>query len=158
MGNFRLAHSFFNFNTYIVLGGKKMNQNYLNLIRLYQSQNPNNSKNLKYYVATDGLSKGNMDATLYDPFGNYVPRKLDENNPLNLLRAYQFALIDLQLYLDTHPNDVVTKELFDKYLDEYNQAKKLYEEKWGPLTLDSEANKGKVWKWQKGWPFEGMGK
>ena len=123
-----------------------MNQNYLNLIRLYQSQNPNNSKNLKYYVAIDGLSKGNMDATLYDPFGNYVPRKLDENNPLNLLRAYQFALIDLQLYLDTHPNDVVTKELFDKYLDEYNQAKKLYEEKWGPLTLDSEANKGKVWK------------
>ena len=118
MGNFRLAHSFFNFNTYIVLGGKKMNQNYLNLIRLYQSQNPNNSKNLKYYVAIDGLSKGNMDATLYDPFGNYVPRKLDENNPLNLLRAYQFALIDLQLYLDTHPNDVVTKELFDKYLDE----------------------------------------
>lgn len=73
-----------------------MNQNYLNLIRLYQSQNPNNSKNLKYYVAIDGLSKGNMDATLYDPFGNYVPRKLDENNPLNLLRAYQFALIDLQ--------------------------------------------------------------
>ena len=158
MGNFRLAHSFFNFNTYVVLGGKKMNQNYLNLIRLYQSQNPNNSKNLKYYVAIDGLSKGNMDATLYDPFGNYVPRKLDENNPLNLLRAYQFALIDLQLYLDTHPNDVVTKELFDKYLDEYNQAKKLYEEKCGPLTLDSEANKGKVWKWQKGWPFEGMGK
>ena len=50
------------------------------------------------------------------------------------------------------------KELFDKYLDEYNQAKKLYEEKCGPLTLDSEANKGKVWKWQKGWPFEGMGK
>ena len=48
--------------------------------------------------------------------------------------------------------------LFDKYLDEYNQAKKHYEEKWGPLTLDSEANKGKVWKWQKGWPFEGMSK
>ena len=50
-----------------------MNQNYLNLIRLYQSQNPNNSKNLKYYVAIDGLSKGNMDATLYDPFG--IPRE-----------------------------------------------------------------------------------
>ncbi|MFR7881580.1 MAG: spore coat protein CotJB [Christensenellales bacterium] len=136
-----------------------MNQNYLNLIRLYQSQNPNNSKNLKYYVAIDGLSKGNMDATLIMILlETMFQENLMKNNPLNLLRAYQFALIDLQLYLDTHPNDVVTKELFDKYLDEYNQAKKLYEEKCGPLTLDSEANKGKVWKWQKGWPFEGMGK
>lgn len=135
-----------------------MNQNYLNLIRLYQNQNPNNQKNLKFYVAIDGYSKGNMDATLYDPFGNYVPRKLDDNNPFNLLRAYQFALIDLQLYLDTHPTDVVTKELFDKYLNEYNKMKNFYEEKCGPLTLDSEANEGKVWKWQKNWPFEGMGK
>ena len=58
-----------------------MNQNYLNLIRLYQSQNPNNSKNLKYYVAIDGLSKGNMDATLYDPLETMFQENLMKTIP-----------------------------------------------------------------------------
>lgn len=132
-----------------------MNQNYLNLIELYQKNNRLQSNAIKYYVAADGLSKGNMDATLYNQFGNYVPRKLDTNIPKIMLMAYNFALIDLQLYLDTHPNDVVSKELFDKYLEEYIKAKRQYESTNGPLTLDSSFNLGKQWKWQKNWPFAG---
>ena len=78
---------------------------------------------------------------------------------VNVLKETQDAVKDiLKEDRNLSKHIPLKKELFDKYLDEYNQAKKLYEEKWGPLTLDSEANKGKVWKWQKGWPFEGMGK
>ncbi len=133
-----------------------MNNNYLNLIKLYQTnQNNQKTNNLSFYVALDGLSKGNMDSTLYNQFENYVPRELNRNNPLHLLMAYQFALIDLQLYLDVRPNDIVVKELYDRYLDDYLKAKKVYENTYGPVTLCSEANKGMGWKWQKNWPFDG---
>lgn len=126
--------------------------NYLNLIQLYQkNQKPNN---LSFYLALDGLSKGNMDSTLYNQFQNYVPRELDKNNPLHLLMAYQFALIDLQLYLDTRPNDLVVKELFNNYQKDYLQAKQNYEKINGPITLSSEDNTT-MWNWQKNWPFSG---
>lgn len=130
-----------------------MNQNYLNLIELYHKRNNSKQNTIKYNVASDGLSKGNMDATLYDQFGNYVPRKLNTNDPKIQLMSYNFAIIDLQLYLDTHPNDVVTKELFDKYLEDYIKVRRIYESTYGPLTLDSSYNLGKEWKWQKNWPF-----
>ncbi len=143
---------------------------YLNLIGLYQSNNQNNNtynpninnmynqnqgSNINYFLAIDGFSNGNMDSTLYDQFENYVPRKLNQNDIRIALLAYNFALIDLQLYLDVNPNDVVTKELFDKYLTSYNETKKKYESMYGALTLDSVANLGQSWTWQKNWPFEG---
>ena len=40
------------------------------------------SRDTRFYVALQGLSKGNMSQGLYDNFGNYVPRELpytDEN-------------------------------------------------------------------------------
>ncbi len=135
-----------------------MNQNYLNLIKLYKDQNYNNDYMPNYhpfYDAIEGYSKGNMDKGLYNQMGNLTPRKLDSNNPLNLLRAYQFAIIDLQLYLDVNPSDLETKALFDKYLENYNDLKKRYESTNYPLTLDSPDNAGKTWKWQKNWPFKG---
>ena len=132
-----------------------MNYNYLNLIKLYQDNLRTNNSNLGFYVALDGFSKGNMDSTLYNQFENRVPRKLDEKNPLHLLMAYQFALIDLQLFLDVNPNNKVVKDLFDRYLEQYHNAKKEYESKYGPITLDSNFNKGQTWKWQEKWPFEG---
>lgn len=130
-----------------------MNENYLNLIEIYRKNNVEYNKNIKNYVAIDGFSKGNMDSTLYNQFENYVPRVLPENNLEVLLMTYQFAIIDLQLYLDVHPNDVVTKELFDKYLVEYNRVKKEFEEKKYPVTLSSNANMGNNWKWLNNWPF-----
>ena len=56
-----------------------------------------------------------MDVALYDPFANYVAKKLDDKDPKVLLRAFLFAMIDLQLYLDVHPDDVVVKDLFTQF-------------------------------------------
>ena len=126
-----------------------MNQNYLNLIRLYKNSNYN--QNLKFYSPIEGFSKGNLDKDLYDQFLNYVPRKLNENDEFNILRANLFAVIDLQLYLDTHPDDQKAKELFDKYLNKYIEVKKSIENKWGPLVLTSKENMGQGWKWLKKW-------
>lgn len=136
-----------------------MNQNYLNLIKLYKDKNnpftKYNQTNNDFYSAIEGYSRGNMFPSLYDPMGNLTPRKLDQSNPLNVLRSYLFAMIDLQLYLDLYPEDTKAKELFNQYLREYNKAKLNYETKNGPLTICSEENAGPTWKWQKNWPFEG---
>ena len=99
-----------------------MNYNYLNLIKLYQDNLRANNSNLGFYVALDGLSKGNMDSTLYNQFENKVPRRLDEKNPLHMLMAYQFALIDLQLFLDVNPNHnghtlIVPKNHYQDFFD-----------------------------------------
>ena len=40
-----------------------------------------------------------MDKNLYNQFENYQPVLLNKNNPNDMLKAYNFMLIDLQLYL-----------------------------------------------------------
>lgn len=130
-----------------------MNQNYLNLVKLYQEQNKPVNNHL--FNALDGYSKGNMFEDLYDQYQNYQIIKRSETNPYDVLRAHQFALIDLGLYLDLHPNDQVIKKEYDEHLKKYNETKKLYEAQIGPLTIDCEKNSEKGWLWQKNWPFNG---
>jgi len=129
--------------------------NYFDLNHFTQELTNNQRASIKFALAVDGLSKGNMDVGLYDPFANYVSKKLDEKDPKVLLRAFLFAMIDLQLYLDIHPDDVVAKELFNKYLEEFNKMKEEIERKEGPLTLDSKYNLTKNWVWECKWPFAG---
>lgn len=129
--------------------------NYFDLNHLNQELANNQRASVKFALAVEGLSKGNMDVSLYDPFANYVSKKLDEKDPKVVLRAYLFAMIDLQLYLDVHPDDVVVKELFNKYLEEFRKMKEEIERKEGPLTFDSEYNLTKNWVWEQNWPFAG---
>lgn len=129
--------------------------NYFDLNHLNQELANNQRASVKFALAVDGLSKGNMDVALYDPFANYVAKKLDDKDPKVLLRAFLFAMIDLQLYLDVHPDDVVVKELFNKYLEEFRKMKEEIERKEGPLTLDSKYNLTKDWVWEHNWPFAG---
>ena len=154
---------FFIFTYFNKEGDEKMD--YFNLIGLYQPNNTNvkgynkeEKPNINYFLAIDGFSNGNMDSTLYDQFENYVPRKQNQNDIRVALLAYNFALIDLQLYLDVNPNDVVTKELFDKYLIAFNDTLQKYEAMYGALTIGSTSNLGSGYSWQKSWPFEGGGK
>ncbi len=128
-----------------------MNQNYLNLIKLYKD---NKSTTTNYYDALEGYAKGNMNKALYNSYKGLNPTNLDANNPYILLGAYQFAIIDLQLYLDMHPDDKSAKELFDKYLNLYIDTKKTFVANNIPLTIDCETNLKQGFNWQKNWPFE----
>lgn len=72
---------------------------------------------------------------------------------LKKISTYQFAALDLQLFLDTHPHDQKTIEKMREYK---NMAKPLiaeYEEKYGPLTKNMTSSNH--WRWIKGpWPWE----
>lgn len=134
--------------------------NYLDFENLSRNLNmqPANNKDIMLSSVIDGFSKGNMDEELYDPYKNYRPVRLNENDPDIMMRAYLFAIIDLQLYLDVHPDDLETKKLFNKYVEEFNKLEKQIESKNGPLYVTSPYNFTSNWVWQKNWPFEGENK
>lgn len=72
---------------------------------------------------------------------------------LKKISTYQFAALDLQLYLDTHPNDADTIAAMNQYKMKLQPLLAEYEEAYGPLTKGiTETNN---WKWIKGpWPWE----
>ncbi|MFZ7133418.1 MAG: spore coat protein CotJB [Eubacteriales bacterium] len=51
------------------------------------------------------------------------------------IMKYQFAVYDLALYLDTHPNDIRAKIVRKEYAETLHQLVMEYEEMHGPLTL-----------------------
>lgn len=108
-----------------------------------------------------GWIKGNLFANLYDPYKNYKPVEVNPNNEkealLYQLMQYQFVLIDLDLYLDTHPNDQEAINLYHKYLTIKKQMCDKYESMYGAITLDSNYLGTNSWTWKNSpWPWEGV--
>ena len=107
----------------------------------------------------EGLIRGNLFKNLYDPYKNFRPNSLNPNNEQEALMyqimQYKFALVDLKLYLDTHPNDEKISSLYKKYLEIEKQMCTNYENMYGPLTTDSMIVANGSWNWiNKPWPWE----
>ncbi len=65
-----------------------------------------------------------------------------------------FAAYDLQLYLDTHPEDEKALSMYTEMVRRAREAKQAYEAAYGPLTPDAAAGK-KEWTWIRSpWPWE----
>ncbi len=76
------------------------------------------------------------------------------NTPLNELSALQFAVTELGLYLDTHPEDAEALALFREYAERTMEARAAYEERFGPLLMQNAGEKG-CWDWIcDPWPWE----
>ncbi len=108
----------------------------------------------------DGFMYGNMFRNEYDSYKNYRVAKLDSNTEIGklLLKIYQydFALNDLSLYLDLHPEDMDVYKIFKKYTDELREYVSLYEKKNGPMELDESNYNNYLW-YEGPWPFIGGG-
>lgn len=74
---------------------------------------------------------------------------------LKELSAKQFALVEMVLYLDTHPNDKTAIAKVAELKLEIKKLTKVFEEKFGPLTfgIDSGENEfewiNDPWPWEK---------
>ncbi len=88
-----------------------------------------------------------------------------EHIGLKLLRELQeleFALVELNLYLDTHPDDDSALETFNKLSSRYAEARRAYEERSGPLVNFGHSDPrchaapGRdPWRWvEDPWPWE----
>jgi len=109
----------------------------------------------------EGWIRGNLFENLYDPYKNYRPQELSADNErealLYQIMQYKFALIELNLYLDTNPNDTSAIDLYNKYLNMEKQSCNQYESMYGPLTLDSNYLNKDTWTWKNSpWPWEVM--
>lgn len=83
------------------------------------------------------------------------------NNDMNcstlLRRVYEasFAMDDIILYLDTHPNDQEALNYYYYVTGLRKQAMEAYESQCGPLMLD-EVRSENYWAWiNNPWPWEG---
>ena len=67
----------------------------------------------------------------------------------------KFAIIELALYLDTHPCDTKALCLHNDYSKKYKEITDKYQKVYGPLTIDYPCNK---WRWlEMPWPWERRG-
>lgn len=65
-----------------------------------------------------------------------------------------FAVYDLGLYLDTHPEDSRAMEMYTDLVRRAGEAKRAYEAAYGPLTPEAAAGQ-KEWTWIRSpWPWE----
>ncbi len=72
---------------------------------------------------------------------------------LRMLSSYDFAVNDLHIYLDTHPDDSKAAKALNKYRQESDKLRTQYEEKFGPLTTSDE--NGNRWSWiSDPWPWD----
>ena len=71
---------------------------------------------------------------------------------VNDIRELEFAITELALYLDTHPEDSKALCLHKKYCKECKELKDDYQKMFGPLTINFPCNK---WRWiERPWPWE----
>ncbi|MDE5539322.1 MAG: spore coat protein CotJB [Bacilli bacterium] len=70
--------------------------------------------------------------------------------------AYSFAINDLNLYLDLHPDDKEMFETFKKYVKEKEKLCKEYEKNYGPLEITDTT--GSKYNWiDSPWPWDNIG-
>ena len=95
---------------------------------------------------------------LYSPYKNYIPTELTPKNEkeslLWELSTFSFAAHELNLYLDIHPNDQSMFLLFMDYQKKANRLMEEYEQKYGPITINSEEMNS--FDWINEWPWEGQ--
>ena len=66
-----------------------------------------------------------------------------------------FALVEANLYLDTHPCDAPAMAYFHQMAQAYQTAKEAYEAQFGPLTATASSDTA-YWSWVNDpWPWEG---
>lgn len=71
------------------------------------------------------------------------------------IMMYGFAIDDVILFLDTHPDDCEARAYFERMRDAYKDLKKEYAEQFGPLHL-TDVDAEKYWTWvEDPWPWEG---
>lgn len=71
---------------------------------------------------------------------------------INQIKALDFAIIDIGLYLDTHPEDQRALCMHREYAKQVKDLKDKYQKMYGPLTIFFPCNK---WRWiEEPWPWE----
>ena len=105
------------------------------------------------YDAADALKRGTLFPGLDLPFMNVVNTADVSDTPLGEVMALQFVCHELQLYLDTHPNDREAFQTLKGMLQLQDEAKRRYTEKYGPLCPSDLARSDRFSWLEDPWPW-----
>ncbi|MDI3327001.1 MAG: spore coat protein CotJB [Alicyclobacillaceae bacterium] len=82
-----------------------------------------------------------------------VPR--DYYQLLEELQTIDFVLVELNLYLDTHPEDVHALQQYRAWSERRREVKARFESRFGPLQPDGAGGPGLTWDWNRSpWPWQ----
>ena len=117
----------------------------------------NNHHSDRFFSPKEGFIRGNMFKEEFKPYKNYQYKEIIPKNEKEdlLLKIYEydFAVIDLGLHLNLHPEDVEAFELFKICAKEYERYRKEFAEKYESICLTDTNNKynwvNDPWPWDK---------
>lgn len=107
-----------------------------------------------------GYMRGNMFSNIYNQYRDYKPMMINPSNEkeqfLLDLNQVQFAMHDINLYLDNYPNDNMMIKEFNKNRELYLQLLEEYENRYGAINISSNILNNNPWQWNnEPWPWEG---
>ncbi|WP_078409693.1 spore coat protein CotJB [Priestia abyssalis] len=74
---------------------------------------------------------------------------------LEEIQAVDFVLVELTLYLDTHPDDYQALQQFNEFAQQSMQLKRDFESKFGPLQQYGNSYTDANWSWGTSpWPWQ----
>ena len=74
---------------------------------------------------------------------------------LHELQAIDFVLVELNLYLDTHPQDAQALEQFNTYAQHRQTLRNQFEQEFGPLMHFGHSYSAYPWQWMETpWPWQ----
>lgn len=114
----------------------------------------------KFLSPKEGFQRGNMLRDEYEPYKNYnaVLLRASNNREQKMLKVmeYAFAIVDLNLYLDMHPEDQEAYRLYQTFIDEGRKAEQEYIQTYGPIVVTNASSS--EYEWLKNpWPWDSMG-
>lgn len=115
---------------------------------------PFQASNPEVYQAPTGFVRGTMFPGLDLPFRGLQNTTEKTDTPLHQLQMLGFAITELGLYLDTHSSDQDATDLFNQYVEQYADAMRQYEQRYGALTQMDSALSGKYEWLSDPWPWE----
>ena len=81
-----------------------------------------------------------------------MEKEMTRKEMADKIKAYGFALTDISLYLDTHPEDEKALCLHRNYCKKLKELTDAYQKMYSPLTIGYPCNK---WRWlEEPWPWE----
>lgn len=129
-----------------------------NCFHPYLATQNNNSSNPKLFDPQEAFMLGNLFKDLYmtyKGFSNYCIQPMSQREQALLeVQIYSFIAHEINLYLDTHPNNKRMIELYQKYAKEAKEKTIAFEKQYNALTVQNSSNEI-PFEWVQGpWPWE----
>ena len=83
-------------------------------------------------------------------------QKMNRRELFEYINQISFAVDDVKLFLDTHPENQKALDYFQKYKEKRIEALREYASAYGPLTIDTAtACESDYWSWiNEPWPWQ----